>query len=509
MPDCAFVSDDPDIFIRTDPAEILEPDVPEPDHGEPAGFDDAQYAQLVAEWGEPYSVSEKGNIFLNQMFFVARFALEHLVLHEPDEHRFYTYDASTGAWVLITADAIKIMLSEDLQRFVNETGEAQVISKRTNSLVEALVALLRGYTEKRDAFQSKGRVIHCANGMLELSAEGATLYQFSPEYYSRNPSPFSWDPAVECPRFRNVLLESALDADDISVIQRWFGAILLGGNFAQRIMLIIGTASGGKSTLLRILEAIIGPKNVCQLRTDLLAERFETSRFLGKTLLAGKDVSGNFLHSRGAHVLKALVGDDQLTGELKGLNAVPSILGQFDVAITCNSHLRVKLDGDGEAWRRRLLIVAYERPKPEVRIARFAEELLEAEGSGILRFGVEGAMMHQRELDEVADFRLTPKQNARVDGLLAESDSLRCFATERIYKCPDCDPLPTEEIVNAYWDYCRDRDWTPLPGKLIEKALPDIMMDLFRSAKTTHAMGKKGRIRGYAGVKLALPAEEP
>jgi hypothetical protein len=101
-----------------------------------------------------------------------------------------------------------------------------------------LFALLRGYTEKRNSFQSKGRVIHCANGMLELSAEGATLYQFSPEYYSRNPSPFSWDPAVECPRFRNILLKSALDADDISLIQRWFGAILLGGNFAQRIMLI-------------------------------------------------------------------------------------------------------------------------------------------------------------------------------------------------------------------------------------------------------------------------------
>ena len=124
-----FVSDDPDIFIRTGPVEILEPDVPEPDQGGPAGCDNAQYAQLVAEWGEPYSVSEKGNIFLNQMFFVARFALEHLVLHEPDERRFYTYDASTGAWVLITADAIKIMLSEDLQRFANETGETQAYLK--------------------------------------------------------------------------------------------------------------------------------------------------------------------------------------------------------------------------------------------------------------------------------------------------------------------------------------------------------------------------------------------
>ena len=124
-----FVSDDPDIFIRTGPVEILEPDAPEPDQGEPAGCDNAQYAQLVAKWGEPYSVSERGNIFLNQMFFVARFALEHLVLHEPDERRFYTYDASTGAWVLITADAIKITLAEDWQRFVHETEETRANPK--------------------------------------------------------------------------------------------------------------------------------------------------------------------------------------------------------------------------------------------------------------------------------------------------------------------------------------------------------------------------------------------
>ena len=68
----------------------------------------------------------KGQHLLNQMFFVARFALEHLVLHEPDERRFYSYDASTGAWVLTTADAIKIILSEDLQRFVHETGETSL-----------------------------------------------------------------------------------------------------------------------------------------------------------------------------------------------------------------------------------------------------------------------------------------------------------------------------------------------------------------------------------------------
>ena len=116
-------------------------------------------------------------------------------------------------------------------------------------------------------------------------------------------------------------------------------------------------------------------------------------------------------------------------------------------------------------------------------------------------------MMHLRELGEVADFRLTPKQTARVDALLAESNSLQYFASERIYKCPNCDPLSTDEIVNAYWDYCQERDWLPLPRKAIEKALPDIMMDLFRSSNGTEK--NERRVRGYAGVKLARVAEEP
>jgi hypothetical protein len=163
-------------------------------------------------------------------------------------------------------------------------------------------------------------------------------------------------------------------------------------------------------------------------------------------------------------------------------------------------HRPRRVNGNRRRWRSSAHCVPQERK---------LKTFLETEGPGILRFGVEGAMMHLRELEEVADFQLTPKQAARVDALLAESDSLRCFAIERICKCPNCDPLPTEAIVNAYWDYCRERDWTPLPGKSIERALPDVMMDLFRSSKGTHAAGQKGRLRGYTGVKLAVLAEEP
>ena len=93
------------------------------------------------------------------MFFVARFAVEHLVLHEPNEPDFYSYDPQTGAWTPCTADAIKAMFSEDWQHFANEDGNPTLVPLRTNALLESLTSLLRGYAEKPEAFAHKGRVI--------------------------------------------------------------------------------------------------------------------------------------------------------------------------------------------------------------------------------------------------------------------------------------------------------------------------------------------------------------
>jgi hypothetical protein len=113
------------------------------------------------------------------MFFVARFAVDHLVIHEPNEREFYAYDPHTGAWTPRTADAIKAMFSEDWQRYANEVGEPALVPLRTNGLLDSLTSLLRGHVEKPDAFAKTGRVIHLANGMLHLDNDGAELREFS------------------------------------------------------------------------------------------------------------------------------------------------------------------------------------------------------------------------------------------------------------------------------------------------------------------------------------------
>ena len=433
-----FVSSDPRAWLNDGAVEL---DVEQLQSTSVAAEPDI-YDRLVLRHGEPYWTNDRGSILINQMFFVARFEAEHLVLHEPNERDFYLYDSECGVWVPRTADAIKTMFAEDWQRYANEVGMPALLPKRTNSLLQSLVSLLRGHVEKPEAFTRTGRIIHLANGMLDLDHEGAYLREFSPDDYSRNVCPISWDPNAECPRFKTELLETALDSDDISLLQRWCGSLLLGRNVAQKIMLFIGTPGGGKSTLLEIIEAVIGPANVCQLRTEHLNERFELSRFLRKTMLSGKDVKGDFLQTEGAHVLKALVGHDLLSAERKGSNAEFQLRGEFGVAVSCNSRLRVKLDGDVDAWRRRLLIIRYEKPKPCKRIPDFAKMLLREEASGILRWMVDGAIEHLRERDAIGDYRLTGAQRGRVDQLLAESDSIRHFVIERIRRTEEATLLP-------------------------------------------------------------------
>jgi phage/plasmid-associated DNA primase len=202
--------------------------------------------------------------------------------------------------------------------------------------------------------------IPCANGILRVSDK--KLLPFGPAFRRRNKLAVPYDTDAKCPLLLDTPIRPALDPDDLDLLQRWCGLALIGENLAQGILILIGTPGGGKGTFIRVLTGIIGSANVASLRTQLLAERFELGRFLGKTLLYGADVPEHFLNQRGASVLKSLTGYDPVTLEFKNSNESPLIICRFNVIVTCNSRLTVHLEGDTEAWRRRLAILDYHKP---------------------------------------------------------------------------------------------------------------------------------------------------
>ena len=459
---------------------------------------------LMEEFGVPFFFSKEGNLSgFNERFWASLFAAENEILFEPNHGQFYLYSAQSGLWKKETSERIREFVAKLILRCSRNDNHLIGEKLLTKNRLDSVLSALKGITENSGAFESKSSIIHVANGVIRFNEIGEIEFGSpKPEDYSRNLAPFSYDKDAKCPRFLSELIRVAMNQEDESLLQRWFGLALFGSNKPQRLLLLEGTAGGGKSRIALIAKGLIGYKNICQLRTDCLNERFETSRYNGKTLLMGPDVPGHFLNTKGASMIKSLVGGDPISAEAKGLNTVFELNGDFNILLTCNSRLRVRLDGDHSAWRRRLLVISFKEKPPKKKIPDFDKVLLNEEGSGILNWALEGFQGLLKELGEIGDFRLTNNQQIRTDILLSESDSLREFLGNHVEKS-SLDDVTSDELKESYASYCISQEWDPLPIRTIERQLPDLMLELFQTNKSNSIKRSESRsLRGYRGVRL-------
>lgn len=339
--------------------------------------------------------------------------------------------------------------------------------------------------------------IACANGMLRLSDN--TLLPFSPSYRRRNKLAISFEPSAKCPRFLK-FLHDALDHDDIATLKKYGGQMLTGVNVSQTILLNTGNAGTGKTTLIKILRGVVGADNFAMLRTHLLTERFELGRCLAATVLYAPDVNSDFLNHKGAAVLKSLSGNDPIVAELKNSNETPAMLGNRNILITCNTRLTVYLQGDTDAWSRRLVIIEYRKPKPEKVIADLDQQILREEGSGVLNWLLEGL----RELRADGwQLNLTSKQREIVDNLLLESNSLALFVTEQIVKTDDSQ-ITANQAFNAYAEYCNDRGWAAINRNRFGQQIGDLVVRQFgKTVRNDISDPQTGKAqRGWRGLNL-------
>jgi phage/plasmid-associated DNA primase len=454
-------------------------------------------------YGQPYYFNKEGDpSALNESFWAGMFAAENIILWEPIEREFYTYDPKTGIYEEESADAVKRRLSARMLEASRQTNCPWLETQRTDNRLNDVTAHLRGIVERRGAFAVRERRIHLQNGIFRFE-NGGELLSFSPEFISRNASPIVFDENATCERFLNELVYPAMHEDDVVLVQKYFGQCLLGLNLIQRMLIFDGLSERGKTQLANAIQVVVGRANCTQLRTEWLADRFETYRFTKKTLLVGVDVAPNFLSTKGAAVVKGLVGGDWFDAEQKGGTGSFPFQGNFCVIVTSNTRLRVRLCGDIGAWRRRLLIIRYEGPKPKKKIPDFGQKLARDEGSGILNFAIAGLAMLLKDIDEneSGDIALTKRQETIVDNLLAESDSLRLFLQEAIVQAEGKN-LSVNEIVEAYAAFCPEKGWDPLPITEIQRSLEGLMLELFHVTKS-HCVKRDDRsVRGFFGVRF-------
>jgi putative DNA primase/helicase len=456
---------------------------------------------ITKEFGPPgYENSKHKLARLNEIFWAAYYARQATkLIYEPNEKEFYSFDTDAGIFAEKSSDVIRTELAALILHAARTWDSSWLPLEQFRSAqnLSGAIAHLRGQVEARDFFNETHRLVHLKDCTLRLNSDGKFVKEdFSPLHKNRNRSPINYDPKATCPKFEQHIL-GHLPEDDRALLKKYAGQCLLGRNLTQRVGILDGVGGASKGAFILILSGIIGCKSVYELRTKWLGERFEIGRMIGRTLLVGSDVKGNFLYQEGANRIKSMVGGDALEAERKQSNNCFTVYGIFNLLVSSNARLRLLLEGDRSAWERRLFIVRYDKPFEGKRIFEIEKYLLEREAPGILNWCLTGLKMLFQDYEQAGDIILSPNQKNRVDVLLSESDSLRLFIQDNIIKTQATSPdsLTTEEIIAEYInDAVNTKGWVPVPQEYAEKQLPALIAEFFGLTKS-HDIKRNGKNR--------------
>lgn len=481
------------VLVANPPVTIAFDQIRWPE-GWPVPGENESIARLLDQFGDPWTFNKAGNGTLQAPFFAAYLAHKERVLFDTVTGQFYFYLTDRGIWQSMSREEVGQRVLAMARKIILDHAASQnaphlraLLVKLTAPWCNQVIDLAAHLQVERAPFGRPDSVVHTENVMVDLRVNPYGMHGFSPEWFSRNQTPIRYVEGATSPIWQAFLDHCLPDPDDQRLLQHWGGLALLQRNMPQVILLITGTGGGGKGTVAGVIRRIVGDENCTELRTQHLGGRFEAGLFHDKTLLIGADVPPDFLSCDSSAFLKAMTGGDRIIAEFKGKSQVKALVGDWNVMVTANSRLKVNVQGDLGAWARRLLLLDFSQPKPTTVISHYDDVMIDKEGSGILNWFLTGAQSLRIVLQSGSPFPVTPKQRARIDNLLSESDSVRYFITNHVQSSSmGADCITRAELFEAYLQMCGNKEWSPEPNKRFQTRASDLMLEIHQATPTQH-----------------------
>lgn len=172
------------------------------------------------------------------------------------------------------------------------------------------------------------RIVACANGLLVVGA-GRTLHPLTPRYFNATAVPFNYRPDAPTPaRWLAFLYEQWPPADgrgstEIEALQEFLGYVISGRTDLQKMLLLVGPPRSGKSTIARVLTALVGKGASANPTLGSLATNFGLAPLVGKPLAVISDARLGSKADGGTVVerLLSISGEDALTIDRKNRDA--------------------------------------------------------------------------------------------------------------------------------------------------------------------------------------------
>jgi len=326
------------------------------------------------------------------------------------------------------------------------------------------------------------------NGILDLHT--FELRSHSPTEHFTIKLPVAFDPNARASVFNQFLTEVLPDEHDRDTIQRLFGYVLERGNSLQRAFMFVGEGNNGKSTLLGVLEALLGRDGYCSETLQTLSEnRFAPASLWSRYANICADIPAKAIQHTG--VFKMLTGGDPVRAEKKFRDAF-TFFNDAKLIFSANELPEVN-DRTIAFWRRWVLI-----PFPVDFAGREDRDLpakLQPELSGVLNWSLEGLRKVRKAGFPGADAITALKEEWK-----RRSDSVYFFLTTSTVKDPTA-WMETAMLYGSYVEFCEEKGVTVRTQDALSKSLPRV----YPAARKERGTVAQGRKWGWRGIALGAP----
>lgn len=314
----------------------------------------------------------------------------------------------------------------------------------------------------------------------------------SPEFRALNQIPHEYYPEKEATRgeaieewFRFIFDNE----DDREMFLQYAGYCMTRDTRQQKFLILCGGGGTGKSTLIRLLETVIGLQNISNVALQNLNQRFASYDLLGKLLNSCADLEVSALED--VSILKKLLGEDQIRGEPKGKQA--TFFRNYAKLIFSTNELPTVKAERTNGFYRRLLILEMDK-KPQRRRPDFFQTL-ERE----LPYFIGLCVQALERMYEGGTLKESSGSREAVQRLRCESDTVEAFLSdERLITRDKEARTKKKDLYQLYTVFCRASDRQALKKQSFFKAL---RAKGFKEVKSTG-------IEHFRGVSITEGAEK-
>lgn len=309
-------------------------------------------------------------------------------------------------------------------------------------------------------------LISCKNGLVDIRTR--KLYPATAEFFTRTSLDIEFDPAAPRPdRFFRFLGEvTAERQSQIDLLQEMTGYLVSGDTSLQKVFFFRGKRRAGKGTILRILEEVIGKKNIATPTIRNLPSQFGMQSLIGKPLAAISDMNCDNASalSEAGSVINGISGEDTQTIPRKFHT---DWIGRLGARFLLISNRMPNFGTNTDALAARLLIVPFD-VSFEGREDFELDAKLRLELSGILNWALDGldTLKRRGRFIEPEDSKVS-KRN-----LLLQSNPVHGFVAE-CCKVEAGAETDKDILYDAFKHFCRQS------GFNTTKTKPKFSQDLY------------------------------